>query len=1290
MEAVLAAGGSLPVMDRGGRPAARLARGRHVIRGRLAWKEIPASLAIPGEIALLDVALRGAEVARPELDGGGRLLLAGEAGRADTSGAEEPLVMRVYRRLIDDVPMRLETRIDLSVSGRDREILTGRALPEGAVPVSMDGELPFRLEPDGNLRARLEPGNHSLFLSARFTAPVESVSMQRRDSLWPDEEIWTFEARMDIRVVEPTGAPLIDPSQTGLPDTWKALPAYRMAAGDTLRLVERQRGNPGMQAASLELRREMWLDFAGGGLTRKDAIRGDLPGRMRLEMRPGSDLGRAELGGRPMMITTLEGRDGVEVSAGGLDLLAVSRASLDGGRLEAGGWNLGFRSAAASLHLPPGWMLLHADGPDRVLSSWISRWTLWDVFLLCILTLAMFRLAGWKASLLAFSAFALLLQEPGTSGLYWLNLLAALGLLALLPEGRARRGVRMYAWASFLVVAAAWIPSAVSQARMALYPQLDGPRASAFGYDGSNLLSHGPWMSGGEEEIAKQRVAPVSGMFREEAFGDEVARLAGRRGGTGEGRNQAYAGERSLPEPVLAKVQTGPGQPAWYWNTATLQWTGPVSEGETLRLYLLPPWAGRVLRALQAILPGALLAVVLLTGGLLGGPPSGTAGTPAPVPGTGLKHLLRFPIWRRAAGAACLASLLPLSAPQADAFPSDSLLRQLKTRLERPPECHPSCVQLNSASIAISGDRLRATLVYDAADSAVAVLPKPGEGQLVMEALRIGGHESGVARLGDGSLAAVLPTGRHKVTLEGRLLGARLELAFPSAAPNVAVDAPGFAVGGLAGNRVQGGSLVLRRDAPAAPRPGASGGTGGEDARRALAPDPVPPFVEIRRDLDLSTEWTLSTRIRRVAPAQGAFSLEIPLLPFEHPLLPSMAGDREKTLVSFQDGQDEALWTSSVERQPALVFRAGDLERWSETWTVAATSRWHLESRGLAPSRPSSWRPLPGDSLVVLVTEPRPAKGPVRTVESLELDFTPGRREGNGRMTLRYRAGQGDAAAVTLPPGARLERLASGDRSLPLTQREGTLSIPLQPGLQDIRLEWKQPEGIGFLQRTPAPALGDAAANISVNLHVPGDRWVLWVGGPRSGPALLLWGVLAVLAAVGFALGRTRATPLGSADWLLLFAGTSMVNVYATAPLLALFLLLRLRARLVPGLSRTAHNLLQVGLAALAAIAFGTVIASVPQGLLSAPDMQITGNGSHAASLRWFVDRTGGEVPRGWMISAPLWVYRLAMLAWSLWLAYRLLGWLRWCWDRFSAGGFWREKPLQPNQPIQPNQPLQR
>jgi hypothetical protein len=85
---------------------------------------------------------------------------------------------------------------------------------------------------------------------------------------------------------------------------------------------------------------------------------------------------------------------------------------------------------------------------------------------------------------------------------------------------------------------------------------------------------------------------------------------------------------------------------------------------------------------------------------------------------------------------------------------------------------------------------------------------------------------------------------------------------------------------------------------------------------------------------------------------------------------------------------------------------------------------------------------------------------------------------------------------------------------------------------------------------------------------------------------------------------------------------------------------------------------------------------SVRTGLLGLPEMQIAGNGSSGSLLRWYQDRADALLPQAWVLSVPLLVYRIAMLAWALWLAQALLRWLRWGWECFSHGELWR--PLRP------------
>jgi hypothetical protein len=102
------------------------------------------------------------------------------------------------------------------------------------------------------------------------------------------------------------------------------------------------------------------------------------------------------------------------------------------------------------------------------------------------------------------------------------------------------------------------------------------------------------------------------------------------------------------------------------------------------------------------------------------------------------------------------------------------------------------------------------------------------------------------------------------------------------------------------------------------------------------------------------------------------------------------------------------------------------------------------------------------------------------------------------------------------------------------------------------------------------------------------------------------------------------------------------------------------------------------GLSVLALLCF---YAAVHNGLLVRPDMQVAGAGSYGGSLEWYIDRSSNDLPETAVLSLSIWVWRLLMLAWSLWLAFRLVGWVRWAWSAFSTEGRWRTKPATPAAP---------
>jgi hypothetical protein len=182
---------------------------------------------------------------------------------------------------------------------------------------------------------------------------------------------------------------------------------------------------------------------------------------------------------------------------------------------------------------------------------------------------------------------------------------------------------------------------------------------------------------------------------------------------------------------------------------------------------------------------------------------------------------------------------------------------------------------------------------------------------------------------------------------------------------------------------------------------------------------------------------------------------------------------------------------------------------------------------------------------------------------------------------------------------------------------------------------------------------------------------------------VLFWSLLLALVVVSLGLGRNTWTPLKSWHWLLLTIGLSQVNVVAGAIFVGWLIALGYRARDDgESLGFVTFNLRQLVLIGWTIVALCILGASIYQGLLGAPEMQVRGNGSTADFLRWFTDRSDATLPTPWMISVPILIYRAAMLAWALWIALALLRWLRWGWDAFSTGGGWKKGPPRAVPPI--------
>ncbi len=1229
----------LAVVARDGVPSVRLSPGSHRLSGNLRWPALPEFLQIPRETGLVSLRLHGSNVAFPERDLEGRIWLQREAA---TGAQEDRLELRVHRRVIDDVPLRLDTDLELRVSGSNREIELGPVFPAGFIPMSISSPLPARLEPDGRLRIQARPGNVRILLAARHLGgPVGEVSLgEALASSGGGEEVWVFDARPDLRLVEVEGAASVDPQQTSLPEEWRALPAYLMTPGSTLRLVEQRRGDQDPAPDRLELARNWWLDFEGGGYTVRDEITGSLRRSWRLEGVAPLRLGRVAIDGRDQFISRLDGEDrlGVEVRQGQARIDADGRIEQVGGGMPAVGWAHDFEQVSGRLHLPPGWRLLHASGVDDVVETWITRWTLLDLFLVLVTSAVVMQLFGSALALLTLLTLALIYHEPGAPSWSWLLVLATYALLRVIPQGRLRRVTQAASLLAIVALLLIAIPFAVRQARVALHPALELPGVAV--QEGRGSAEELPAKQGVRYDVSIEQSEIAEGALRSLPAAAPPAPIE-------------YA-----PDPA-ALVSTGPGLPRWGWQTVRLGWRGPVRSDQQLRFWLLPPWANAALGWLRVALVLALVVALLdRDGRMLRWIRGGSTGA------------AQFALIGALAGAA-----LP-STGRAE-LPSPELLAELRKRLVEAPDCFPLCAASPRMDVVASPDELRLRFAVDVAAHSAVPLPG-GLPDWTPERVSLGGlAASGLARSPDGRLWLPLPPGRHEIELWGALPEREsVQILLPMRPQRVSLELDGWTADGVRADGNVGDSLGLAR------LPGSTDGV-------AVEPVELPPFAALTRALRLDLSWQIENTVERATPPGQALFLEIPLLPGESVASEGVIAADGVVRVELGPQESARSWTSLLQGAPALVLEAGDDPRWSERWRLDAGPIWHVEASGIPvvhdatqPAfRVREWRPWPGERVELEVTRPSGAEGRTLTIDRALLTVRPGLHASDTTLGLWIRASRGLRHELSLPAQAELQSVTIDGALQPVRSIDGRVSLPVHPGTQAAELVWRTPEPIRWLYRTPAIDPGAPSVNAEIVLQVPGDRWVLSVGGPRLGPAVLFWSTLVVALLVAFVLGLSRLTPLGWGSWFLLFVGLTQVPIYLAAVVVGWLLALAWRERRGTALGDLGFDLVQLTLAIWTALALVALLWAVQRGLLGLPEMQIAGNGSSSQELRWYADRSEAALASAWMLSVPLLVYRIAMLAWALWLARALLRWLRFAWTCFATGGLWRPLRLRRRAP---------
>lgn len=1270
------------VIARGEVPSVRLKPGQHSLSGSFAWDSTPELLQVPPETGLLSVTALGKSVPFPVRDEMGRLWLQ----RAQTEAPEAAgLDVAVHRHVVDEIPLELETQVQLRVSGKNREVLLGRALPKDFVPMSLLSPLPAKIDPDGRLRVQVRAGTWTMTVVARRPGPVASIELQDAGGHWDPDEVWVFEARNHLRVATVEGVPSIDPQQTELPGEWRRFPAYLMKSGDALRLTERRRGDQDPEPDRLTLNRTFWLDFDGRGLTVQDALQGTLRRSWRLDMGEDTKLGRVAVGGQDQFITaTATGTPaGIELREGQVSLSADSRIERRRWSVPAVSWRHDFDQVSARLNLPPGWRLIHAGGADSASPTWVRTWTLLDLFLVLVLASAISKLWGPRWGIVALAAAGLAWHEPGAPRWLWLAAAALEALKrALSAEGLAAVWVRRVRTLIVGALAIFLVRFSVTQVRVGMYPQLGQAHGAGFGGvapmgRGFGQLAAVRGAASGGAGGAEQDVAAVEESEpMDEGASDNAPAASAPMASEAKDNKALYRSDYLMPGTPKPKrgsyyqraknmllidpnsiVSTGPGLPDWNWSSVQLTWRGPVDARHRLRFWLIGPCGNFILALLRVALA---LGLALLLAGL-------------PIEdwlnryrrsgelGAAVKALL----------AALLLFVVPAAARGEVAIPNKEILEELRTRLLEPPDCAPDCAEIGRVAIEGSGAELRIRLDVQAA--AASGVPIPGNPKEWMPARAwLDGAATGVHRSSEGTLWIAVGPGAHQLMLDGPLPPRdSVQISFPVKPRRGQGSVGGWLLSGLGEDGAMEETLQLSRD------------QGGKSSLSPTASGNFPPFVRVERTLRLGLSWEVYSRVLRLTPAGAPVSLELPLLPGESVTTAELRVKNGKLLVTLPPQAMELAWTSTLAEAANIVLKAPASASWVEEWGLEASPIWHAEAAGIPPvhqepgggQRTLRWRPWPGESVELSFARPKGVPGQSLTIDRTEMTVSPGLRATDVSLSLGARASRGGQHPVTLPEGAELLSARIDGRVEPVRQEGRRVVLQLEPGSHAAELTWRQPGGVRAWLRTPAVDAGASSVNARIHLAMPADRWTLFAGGPRLGPAVLFWSLLAVFFLVSVGLGRVALGPLGWRQWFLLSLGLTQVSLVASGIVVAWFLAMGLRQKR-PLSGPREFDLYQCFLVFLTLVAAACLFRSISHGLLGLPDMQIAGNGSYAQRLEWYQDRASSELPRAWVFSVPLGVYRLSMLGWALWLAGSLMGWVRWAWGCFGTEGLW--KPLRP------------
>ncbi|MFN9912953.1 MAG: hypothetical protein ACK53L_10225, partial [Pirellulaceae bacterium] len=196
----------------------------------------------------------------------------------------DELSIQVYRLLEDGVPMWLRTQLEVSVSGKSREVELGHILPEGWQLSLVESPIPVAIDEQGRMRAQVRSGSWKVHVDAFRNQDLDELRYIGNTQPVAAKELIAIKLDPAYRTAEWQGVVPIDVQLTTFPEGWRDYPVYEWSTDRPLRWMEKTRGMGIQQPDQLSIRRQLWLDDDGIGLTFQDRIQGQPKQIARLDV----------------------------------------------------------------------------------------------------------------------------------------------------------------------------------------------------------------------------------------------------------------------------------------------------------------------------------------------------------------------------------------------------------------------------------------------------------------------------------------------------------------------------------------------------------------------------------------------------------------------------------------------------------------------------------------------------------------------------------------------------------------------------------------------------------------------------------------------------------------------------------------------------------------------------------------------------------------------------------------------------------------------------------------------